>query len=374
MGKRKRRTSKSKQAEANGTGKQKSEKASYDMDEECIHYHSSSDEKQQEGTKGGSEAGSDSELDESGDELMLTHNKSDESDVEVNVEFFDPREDDVGTICMFLGRYVKECTAKSGKKESGVTSARALSEAICKQTRVGTSIRLTDEEAAIGFVSCLNMRNHSALLVDLKRKLVEVAENQKEETFVKLVNKCMEGTGRFDSERMGLVLCERVVNLPPMVVPKILEALFCEIEWATEDESTKEQRDEFKFGWYMYITEVFLYSEQGGDEAEGKGKEGQRTKRQRIGEKDGEGELRMAFGRVEDWVWAEHAKCSIAWDIGTEEKEVRRKRMAMIVAAKKVSKIRQAVERAVQSEEAVEEVGETEREKVTRQVDDSTIV
>lgn len=59
MGKRKRRTFKSKERRAKAKEHEKSEDASYDMDEECIHYHSSSDEKQN-GGKEGSGDGSDS--------------------------------------------------------------------------------------------------------------------------------------------------------------------------------------------------------------------------------------------------------------------------------------------------------------------------
>lgn len=35
---------------------------------------------------------------------------------------------------------------------------------------------------------------------------------------------------------VGLLVSQRVVNLPPQLLPPLYDALFDEVEWATEDE------------------------------------------------------------------------------------------------------------------------------------------
>ncbi|KAI0565941.1 protein BCCIP [Gracilaria domingensis] len=298
MGKRK-RSSSSKKASGAENGAASSRAAAsaeqVDVDADCVRYESSSEdsgngmarlmEMQSKvfGWASDSDLGLDSDAekqDEKENEFMrsieLSRSKADESDVELSVEFFDPRQEDVSSMSMLLSKYCKACTlARKGKGLA--TSADALARAVCAQTRVGTTIRLSDEEAPIGFISCLNVREHGKLLRDVKRKLVQVGEKQKNERFITLLNKCMEGAGRFESERMGLVLCERVVNMPTLVVAKMLEALSCEIEWATEDEEKQQQKDSFKFGWYLYIAEQEEAAARGEQRGGGGGEAGVRT-------------------------------------------------------------------------------------------------
>lgn len=376
MGKRRRKPSKKSKVKKtlNSESSEKSQKSDrkpipsnevVDMDDDCVHYNSSSEREPGKNTKEKEEtemevieeSSSDGESDGTGEELVLTQHQSDESDVEVSVEFFDPREEDVSSIATFLRKYEASCTAKR-KGEDAVTTARSLSEDVCKQTRVGTCVRITDEETPIGFISCLNIRHHAEVLADLKRKLAQVCEKEKDERFVKLLNKCVDGDGRFEGERMGLILCERVVNMPAMVVPKMLEALFCEIEWAREDEATAKGRDGFRFGWYLYITEVFYCKEESVEEK--KRKEGKSKKRARSEKVDGE--EKIAFGRLEDAAFFKYSNCSVVWDVSAEaeDKDVKRKRIAMIVAANKIGQIREMVE------EQARQGGDLEDEETNR--------
>ncbi|CAN8066584.1 unnamed protein product [Agarophyton chilense] len=381
MGKRRRsngKKNKSKATEksAGATKTQTNADEANDVDASCVHYASSSEENPGNAIVGlmsekldashglGSDSDGlfDSDHSEEDDEdkeytrdIMLTRNKDDESDVELSVEFFDPRERDVSAITMFLLKYCNACTSTSKGKEQ-VTTARAVAEVVCGQTRVGTTIRLSEEDTPVGFISCINVREYMRVLKNMKRKLIQVAEKEKNEKFIALLNKCMEGSGRFESERMGLVLCERVMNMPTLVVANMLKGLCLEIEWATEDEKTQEQRNSFRFGWYLYITEMFCYEEEG--EKSGSAKESKKKKRQRV---EKEVEEHVAFGRVEDSGWHEHANCSISWDWGEAEDGVRQKRIAMIVSAKNMGKIREMVEHSIsdtggkEGEEAVDE-------------------
>ena len=39
-----------------------------------------------------------------------------------------------------------------------------------------------------------------------------------------------------EAQNVGLLVSQRVVNLPPQLLPPLYDALFDEISWATEDE------------------------------------------------------------------------------------------------------------------------------------------
>ncbi|XP_057856235.2 protein BCCIP homolog isoform X2 [Cryptomeria japonica] len=56
---------------------------------------------------------------------------------------------------------------------------------------------------------------------------------------------------------VGLLVSERVVNLPIELVPPLYDALFDEVSWATEDEPTQALRESFQFKHYLLITKVY---------------------------------------------------------------------------------------------------------------------
>ena len=58
--------------------------------------------------------------------------------------------------------------------------------------------------------------------------------------------------------RVGIVVNERLVNMPHEVAPKLHEALRDEIEWAWEDEPTQERRDHFRFDHYVFLSRVLV--------------------------------------------------------------------------------------------------------------------
>ena len=54
-----------------------------------------------------------------------------------------------------------------------------------------------------------------------------------------------------------MIINERVINIPQETAPPLVDGLFDEIGWATEDEPTKELRDSFKFSKYLFFTRLF---------------------------------------------------------------------------------------------------------------------
>ncbi|KAK9115253.1 hypothetical protein Syun_022050 [Stephania yunnanensis] len=56
---------------------------------------------------------------------------------------------------------------------------------------------------------------------------------------------------------VGLLISQRVVNLPPQLLPPLYDALFDEVSWAIEDEPTEELRESFRFKYYILLTKIY---------------------------------------------------------------------------------------------------------------------
>ena len=61
----------------------------------------------------------------------------------------------------------------------------------------------------------------------------------------------------FTEKGVGMVINERLINIPQETAPPLVDGLFDEIGWATEDEPTQELRDSFKFSKYLFFTRLF---------------------------------------------------------------------------------------------------------------------
>ncbi|KAK3023981.1 hypothetical protein RJ639_042871 [Escallonia herrerae] len=72
------------------------------------------------------------------------------------------------------------------------------------------------------------------------------------------------------AQDVGLLISQRVVNLPPQLLPPMYDALFDEVLWATEDEPTEELRNSFCFKYYLLISRIYKHKtadQQKSDEA-----------------------------------------------------------------------------------------------------------
>lgn len=263
--------------------------------------------------------------DVSGDDLPLvavpTEENGNSSDIDVTFEFFDPVSFDAKSLCILLSTYCCE----------NHVNANNLADAIIKQPRVGTCVKIVDEPAAVAFITCLNVARHATLLKGLLSKILEAGEGDANTFVTDVVRRGFEN-GDEEQCRMGLIATERVLNLPPVLVAKMQEAIFCEIEWATEDESEEEDRKSFKFRWYLYVTEAYCKPTASNSSS--------RAKRQRKASRKFD---EIAFSRPEDEAWMQAAEESVAWKIDGEQtgaQGLTRMRMAMVVPAKNIPGLR----------------------------------
>ncbi|KAH0788956.1 protein BCCIP [Histomonas meleagridis] len=123
-----------------------------------------------------------------------------------------------------------------------------LSKIITGQKRVGTCIKLAyvedeDDQSLFGFTSVVNLgyfQNYATVsnFINWLLSLNDPSLNQILGNFLPSV---------------GLLLDERAYGVPPQLIPHLIRGLFEEIEWATEDCETQEERDSYKFTHYILV-------------------------------------------------------------------------------------------------------------------------
>ncbi|KAL0446760.1 UNVERIFIED_CONTAM: protein BCCIP [Sesamum latifolium] len=102
-----------------------------------------------------------------------------------------------------------------------------------------------------GFVDLiLGQPTDNKCIIELKDYLLNVCEDM--DVIPKLRNLVGE-----HAKDVGLVVSQRVVNLPPQLLPPLYDALFDEIEWATEDEPTVELQNFFRFKYYLIMSKIY---------------------------------------------------------------------------------------------------------------------
>ncbi len=361
-----------------------------DLADDFVLYESGSDV---DGSVRSDDEGSSSDSASSVDELALAARDDGdaESDVEVTFDFYDPVIADEGPVAAFLADFCDSCAPPLGAKAKYL-SATAIAKTVCAQTRVGTVVKISDDAQAIAFISVLNIEAHRELLAPLGahlRRVCGVKESaadgkEKEgkdgkekgdgEKFYGVLAHSFSMDEKSRGARVGFILTDRVVNLPPQLVPKMQEALFCEIEWALEDEPTEELRETYNFHWYLYVTDV--YRSAGGEgnttaEGEKKGKKPPKKKARAKAESSGVaatagagahkqedkisiGTDEVAFTRVEDEMYLAAATHSVMWPVSGGEVApggIRKMKMGMLIKKARMAQAVAEVRRVFEVEE-----------------------
>lgn len=118
-----------------------------------------------------------------------------------------------------------------------------------------------------------------------------------------------------NGSRVGIILTERLINIPSEVVPPMYKMLLEEISWAVEED------EPYNFSHYVVLSKTYTEvesvlddDEEGDGENSGKGKK-KKKKRQRMG-KDGSSSVRAAqeednifYFHPEDEVLQRYATC-----------------------------------------------------------------
>ncbi|KAJ7569541.1 hypothetical protein O6H91_01G083000 [Diphasiastrum complanatum] len=183
--------------------------------------------------------------------------------VNVDFEFFDPKESDFHGLQALLRSYLDDVA----------WDLTTFVELILAQTTVGTVIKTAEDESPIGFITALNLERYKAhsCMQEIRTFLMEKCGSTSEAGKLEALWQKQQG--------VGLIVNERLVNVPVDLAPPLYEGLFQEIAWATEDEvwfevqlfctapwskpidfsslPIQSLRDAFKFTDYLILTRVY---------------------------------------------------------------------------------------------------------------------
>jgi len=212
----------------------------------------------------------------------------DASEVQVEFEHYDPQESDFHALRHFVTRYL----------DGEPYDSSGLVDLIIKQNTVGTVLKVADEPDPFGFISVLNLDRYKnepcigQITRFLNKKCVSSLKPKLREIL------CAKGT--------GLVISERIVNLPPSLASPLHEALFDEVCWAIEDEKTAELRQSFEFKHFVIVTQ-FLRERRGVAETD---VASLRPKKKRSKVVDAE----PIYLKLEDEVWSANCSFEFSFD------------------------------------------------------------
>lgn len=162
-------------------------------------------------------------------------------------EFYDPRPIDYLSVKRFLTNYLPGSAARSE------ISAGKLAQSVLDQVSVGTMVKIKDDPDVYAFSTVLNMhtlRDHASVKYISAFLLKHAPDTASRAALQAVLNDAR-------SNRLGLLLNDRLVNVPPDVVPPLLSALCDDLQWAAENEETSELRDAVKYGQYLLVARCF---------------------------------------------------------------------------------------------------------------------
>ncbi|VVB07570.1 unnamed protein product [Arabis nemorensis] len=167
-----------------------------------------------------------------------------EGDVQADFEFFDLKPTDFHGVKILLQNYLDD-------KEWDMSSFVDL---ILEQTTVGTVVKVAEDEdeSVFAVLTALNLARYkdNKCFRELKEFLLKVCSEKNIASDLKMVLEK-------EAQDVGLLVSQRVMNLPPQLLPPLYDGLFDEVFWATEDEPTKELRNSFRFKSYLLVTKIY---------------------------------------------------------------------------------------------------------------------
>ncbi|KMT00712.1 hypothetical protein BVRB_9g219980 [Beta vulgaris subsp. vulgaris] len=192
-----------------------------------------------DGTRKHSLREEDPEFESSGEEQEAS-----EEIVQADFAFFDPKSDDFHGVKTLLQSYLDDTE----------WDLSGFVDIILAQTTVGTVIKIEDDEdeGLFAVLTALNLGRYKDLkcITEVKDYLLKACEEKS------LVGE-LKGLLEDQAKHVGLVVSQRVMNLPPQLLPHFYDALFDEISWATEDEPTEDLRKSFRFKHYLLVTKIY---------------------------------------------------------------------------------------------------------------------
>ncbi|KAI5480669.1 protein bcp1 [Pseudohyphozyma bogoriensis] len=221
-------------------------------------------------------------------------NENNDGDVEmldVSFDFFDPQAHDYHSIKLLLSQLLSHDAAS--------LDLGGVADLVLEQKLVGSTVKTDGNEGdPYAVLTVLNLNVHkdkapiSALINYILSKLPSTS------AFHSKLTTLLSHPSSSTSSDIGIVLSERLVNMPPQVVPPMYRMLEEELKWAIED------KEPYNFSHLLFISRVFLASQEELEDdpnaalnsVDGEGKKKKKTKKPKT----------AAGAGVKEEVWMYH--------------------------------------------------------------------
>ncbi|CAI5745978.1 unnamed protein product [Peronospora destructor] len=159
-----------------------------------------------------------------------------EGNVSVDFLFSDPREAHFHSVKQFLLAYLPP---------SQPFDVSGLANAIVGQVTTGTMVCVEGEDDVYGFITALNLKvfEEETSIQQVVQYVTKKCPNFDQPKLQQILN----------TKNVGLVLNQRMVNLPYQLVPALHSALHEDIQWAIENEDTQKLRNSYQMDYFLIL-------------------------------------------------------------------------------------------------------------------------
>ena len=230
--------------------------------------------------------------------------------MQLDFEFFDPQPHDFHGLKTLL-RQLLDVDAQS-------IDLSALAEMILAQPLLGSTVKVDGNESdPYAFLSILNLRQHkvgtlklaSTLFINLSKEnpvikaLIEYLSGRAETSSVlEHIPKLLH---QDSSSEVGLVLTDRLLNMPSELVPPMYRMLVEEVTWAVEE------KEPYTFSHYLVLSKTYTEAESSLDQEDDRPKK--KKKRARP-----EGNSETFYFHPEDEILHKHALAHANYSFAVE--------------------------------------------------------
>lgn len=177
--------------------------------------------------------------------LEIQAGDDDPEELQVEFSFFDPRPEDYHSMRALLAG---GATLPQGIDPGG------FADLLSEQAAVGTLVKgETIDTDVYGFMSAIGLQEHAKvrcvqqLTASVLKRLPDAAAIG-----------ALRGWLADAKAPLGLIVSERFVNMPPQLLPNLVDALVQDIDWAVQNADDKAERDGFKFRRLLLLASVRL--------------------------------------------------------------------------------------------------------------------
>eukprot|EP01104_Vermistella_antarctica_P013647 TRINITY_DN415_c3_g1_i2.p1 TRINITY_DN415_c3_g1~~TRINITY_DN415_c3_g1_i2.p1 ORF type:complete len:352 (-),score=114.49 TRINITY_DN415_c3_g1_i2:93-1148(-) len=217
-----------------------------------------------------SDSSSDDDSDDD-DEYEHPDLPEDQEIIDLNFDLCDPKEDDYHCVKLFLKTYL---AGAKGHKDKPFEMSE-VADLIVGQPTVGSVIRIEESEGSFGFTSVLNAREHKdkKCVKQTLHHVTQVAEKYATATQRDQLKEVIDG-----KSGLGLVMSERMVNVPQQLAPHLYRTMVEEIGWEREDAEKEGLKCKFEFKYLLFICPVYRLANAGPAQNQNKKKKKKRRK------------------------------------------------------------------------------------------------